>query len=240
MPNRTPRAARLLVPPPSFAPALASLALALLASAAFAETPPARADIPLRLPADAVYDSVVGADSAVVFSHVRHAAFADNKCTACHPGTFSILRPARGIAHRDMNAGRSCGSCHDGKQAFDTRDTGSCAACHTGRSKAALAAAPGAGPGTGGAPGYQLPKPIRYSHGEASPGLVTFRHETHMKGAAGCVACHPKPFARRSSAADTGGRMHGLCGACHDGKRGFGVEDADACSRCHTEGGGGR
>jgi c(7)-type cytochrome triheme protein len=32
--------------------------------------------------------------------------------------------------------------------------------------------------------------------------------------------------------------MHqtGACGACHDGKRAFAVEDQQSCARCHKEG----
>ena len=57
---------------------------------------------------------------------VNHVALADNKCTGCHPGPFRMLRPARHMTHEDMNAGRLCGSCHDGKSAHGLEDCGTC------------------------------------------------------------------------------------------------------------------
>jgi c(7)-type cytochrome triheme protein len=74
--------------------------------------------------------------------------------------------------------------------------------------------------------------------GDASPGTVTFRHETHMGGTRTCTSCHPKPFAMTAARRPAGG-MHqaDACGSCHDGKRSFAVESADACGRCHVDGG---
>jgi c(7)-type cytochrome triheme protein len=194
----------------------------------------------LRLPADAVFDRTVGPERAVTFRHATHFAAAGNRCTSCHPGKFRILTPTRVITHRQMDAGASCGSCHDGRQAFAVRDSGSCALCHAGRSTPAVAAGGTAGgtPGTAGAP--RGPKPIVYARGESSPGTVTFRHSTHLAGKTGCSACHPKPFAMKSAGARPGGAMHEstACGLCHDGKQAFNVEDDTACARCHAGAGG--
>jgi c(7)-type cytochrome triheme protein len=73
---------------------------------------------------------------------------------------------------------------------------------------------------------------------DASPGTVTFRHETHLGGTRTCTSCHPKPFAMTAARRPAGG-MHqaDACGSCHDGKRSFAVESADACGRCHVDGG---
>jgi c(7)-type cytochrome triheme protein len=190
--------------------------------------------IELKLPADIVYERVVGADSAVTFSHGTHVAFAGEKCTGCHPRPFRMLTPERRANHRAMNAGQSCGSCHDGRQAFAVSDAKSCGSCHAGKTAVRTAAAEAAGkPAT--PPGRKLPKPVAYARGEASPGRVTFRHETHVAKSA-CAACHPKPFAMKAAGTRPGGGMHeaASCGACHDGAKSFGVEDADACARCHV------
>jgi c(7)-type cytochrome triheme protein len=62
---------------------------------------------------------------------------------------------------------------------------------------------------------------------------VTFDHATHVKGE--CSVCHPRLFPMKSSAAKPRDGMHEetACGACHDGKKSFGVEDDKSCFRCH-------
>jgi c(7)-type cytochrome triheme protein len=68
----------------------------------------------------------------VVFKHETHVDTAKPACTTCHPREFSILKssaPKPKITHGDMDKGRYCGSCHDGKKAFALDD---CAACHEG------------------------------------------------------------------------------------------------------------
>ncbi len=191
----------------------------------------------LRLPADAVYQRTVGPDSAVVFSHATHVALADNKCTGCHPRPFRMLSPIRHVSHREMNSGGSCGTCHDGEHAFGVRDRQACASCHSGMPSAKLAAKDSLAGRPSVAP-RRIPKPVVYVRGEASPGQVTFRHATHLGAETTCVACHPKPFAMKSSRARPAGAMHepSACGMCHDGSRAFGVEDAEACARCHAAG----
>lgn len=197
------------------------------------------APIELRLPADIVYGLVVGLDSAAVFSHQTHVAFAGNRCTGCHPRPFPMLRRAPAPRHLDMNAGGGCGMCHDGKEAFGVQDSGGCRTCHsgTGAPRMAATAAPAAGKVAPG--GRRVPGPHTYPRSGASPGSVTFRHEPHLRGAGGCAGCHPKPFEMASAPPRPGGGMHerAACGACHDGKTAFAADDPDACSRCHVEAG---
>lgn len=216
---------------------IAVLAFVVWCSPAAAATPDSLA---LRLPPDAVFQRVVGPDSAVVFRHGTHVPLASERCTACHPQLFRILTPTFSVTHADMNAGRSCGACHDGEHAFGTRASESCAVCHVGRATAAAAAT--RTPATpAGTPAYRGPKPITYSQGEVSPGSVTFQHATHARGA--CSQCHPKLFAMKTTPAGTNakprGDLHEVtgCGACHDSKKSFGVEDEQACAKCHREGG---
>lgn len=76
-------------------------------------------------PAKDVTYKVVG-DTPVVFSHDFHLGMF--KCQECHgliygkPGSRTVATMA------DMEKGKSCGSCHDDKQAFTVK--GSCAKCH--------------------------------------------------------------------------------------------------------------
>jgi c(7)-type cytochrome triheme protein len=224
--------------------ALAALLLlpssAAAAPPASGETTPTVASVTIRLPADLVYDHEVGPDSAVVFSHETHFALEDNRCTGCHPRPFKMLHPTHRTSHEEMNAGRSCGVCHDGTKAFGVRDAASCETCHSGRRTQVVAA--GAAPASGAAvpAGPKVPKPHVYPAGESSPGRVTFKHEIHMKDGVRCVACHPKLFAMKAAPPKPEGGMHeaSACGACHDGKKSFGTEDPDSCERCHSGGGG--
>jgi c(7)-type cytochrome triheme protein len=184
----------------------------------------------LKLPANVAYELVVGPDRAVVFSHETHFALAGNRCTACHPQTFRILSPTKHITHREMDAGGSCGTCHDGRQAFGVRDSLACTSCHTGRR------AVGAAAGTGTRVVSRGPAPITYARSKASPGAVTFRHATHVEAKLACASCHPGPFAMKAGEPPAA-PLHDACGTCHDGAKAFAVQDADSCARCHVAGG---
>jgi c(7)-type cytochrome triheme protein len=82
----------------------------------------------LRLPADRLYDRAEGSPGPVLFRHGLHVPLADGRCVACHPAPFRILRPTGGFTHEEMDAGRQCGICHDGKKASGTQDD--CTHCH--------------------------------------------------------------------------------------------------------------
>jgi len=83
----------------------------------------------MRLPADLVYSKADGSPGKVVFSHEFHVALSD-KCTVCHGDLFRMLRPTRTVTHPDMEAGRSCGACHNGSMAFGPGDPATCDRCH--------------------------------------------------------------------------------------------------------------
>ena len=209
------------------------LPLMLTAASAVRAAGGAPADVELKLPADIVFSRVPGSDSAVVFSHQSHVEFTERHCLSCHPQLFPMLQRGPAPTHQEMNNHRSCGTCHDGKQAFGTQDGASCRNCHTGVSTAA-----GAAPGNAvGAAARKVPPPHAYPSSDASPGKVTFRHEAHVKGAVACSACHPKLFPMAPQAPRPNGGMHEAtaCGACHNGKTTFSVEDTDACTHCHKE-----
>lgn len=82
----------------------------------------------LQLPRDLVYDGADGSPGPVVFRHATHFELAENRCTACHPRPFQMLSPERLVTHCEMNAGRSCGLCHDGRKAAAVDDD--CGHCH--------------------------------------------------------------------------------------------------------------
>jgi len=85
----------------------------------------------------------------------------------------------------------------------------------------------------------KLPPPYVFAQTGDSPGKVTFDHSSHVdESAPSCTSCHPKVF----SILKAGGSVDGTpithaamekgksCGACHDGKKSFGIDD---CSLCH-------
>jgi c(7)-type cytochrome triheme protein len=87
-----------------------------------------------RLPADRELAQGTDSPGPVTFSHAQHVGEARPDCTVCHPRLFSMARPVPGtdahahrLGHSEMDAGRSCGACHDGRTAFARED---CTACH--------------------------------------------------------------------------------------------------------------
>ena len=87
----------------------------------------------LKLPADKPLPQSPDSPGVVKFSHASHVDAGKPSCTTCHPKPFQILggdgakKAATPIKHEDMEAGRSCGVCHDGKAAHGLDD---CTACH--------------------------------------------------------------------------------------------------------------
>jgi c(7)-type cytochrome triheme protein len=98
--------------------AVVGLALAVLGGTALAQMKP---------PAD--YTFTDGDTGKVLFSHQAHVA-KNLKCTDCHTKVFKMAKPAGPLKMADMNAGKECGACHDGKKAFATNDPAGCAKCH--------------------------------------------------------------------------------------------------------------
>ncbi len=65
----------------------------------------------------------------VVFDGKAHAD-AGLKCTDCHTKIFQMKKGADKITMADINAGKSCGVCHNGQKAFKSNDQANCAKCH--------------------------------------------------------------------------------------------------------------
>lgn len=54
------------------------------------------------------------------------------KCGNCHtiPKLFAMKKGAAKITMADINGGKFCGACHDGKKAFKADDQVNCGKCH--------------------------------------------------------------------------------------------------------------
>ena len=62
----------------------------------------------------------------VIFSHKFHTSL--YTCSDCHTSTFQVARNTLKVSMLEMEKGKSCGSCHDGKTAFSVKDK--CESCH--------------------------------------------------------------------------------------------------------------
>ena len=69
-----------------------------------------------------------GSVGKVIFDGKAHAD-KGFKCTDCHTKIFP-MKKTEGIKMADMNAGKSCGVCHNGEKAFKTNDPANCSKCH--------------------------------------------------------------------------------------------------------------
>ena len=65
----------------------------------------------------------------VVFDGKVHAD-KELKCPACHPKVFQMKKGATKFNMADINAGKACGTCHNGDKAFKSSDPANCAKCH--------------------------------------------------------------------------------------------------------------
>jgi c(7)-type cytochrome triheme protein len=57
------------------------------------------------------------------FKHPAHAGF---KCYECHTALFPMKDTKTITTMDDINAGKACGTCHNGKKAFDASQCGTC------------------------------------------------------------------------------------------------------------------
>src|SRR3990172_1628207 len=70
---------------------------------------------------------------------------------------------------------------------------------------------------------------------EKTQGKVTFSGKAHADAKLKCADCHSKPklFAMKKSEHKMDDIKAGKsCGACHNGKKAFGVDD---CTKCHKK-----
>ncbi|HEX2310460.1 MAG TPA: cytochrome c3 family protein, partial [Vicinamibacterales bacterium] len=85
----------------------------------------------------------------------------------------------------------------------------------------------------------RLPGPIKMTRTGDSPGQVIFTHATHVDASApACTTCHPREFRilkaspRRAPVTHAAMDKGRYCGACHDGKKAFALDD---CAACHQD-----
>ena len=67
---------------------------------------------------------------SVVFSHESHVGAAKKKCSECHYGIYTNHSQRKAVGMAAMRAGKSCGTCHDGKKAFGVASNQNCEKCH--------------------------------------------------------------------------------------------------------------
>lgn len=65
----------------------------------------------------------------VTFSHDNHVSGVGLSCTACHPTPYTTTEKRKRATMAEMQKGKSCGLCHQGKQAFSVK--GDCQKCHS-------------------------------------------------------------------------------------------------------------
>jgi c(7)-type cytochrome triheme protein len=142
---------------------------------------------------------------AVVFSHAVHLTKTGGACQSCHSG--KVITKERGVTMAQMEKGKQCGACHNGKRTFTV--AGNCDRCHKGLKTKDIA--------------FTL---------KTVPS-VTFSHSFHLQ-AYKCDACHTKifPFSTVVGKVTMDGMSKGKsCGACHNGKDAF--SSAGDCATCH-------
>jgi len=142
----------------------------------------------------------VKATGPTVFSHTAHLR--TMQCNACHSRLYKTgPNPVASMA--DMEKGKSCGGCHDGKKSFALSE---CAKCHPYRDK-------------------------HYAVKDA--GKVTFSHKFHtgMYGCGECHPKLYIPGKGNAAVSMTGMEEQKSCGVCHDGKSAFTVKEN--CAKCH-------
>ena len=64
----------------------------------------------------------------VVFSHDFHVKDLGLTCQKCHSGLYITKEKDKPVTMAEMNQGKSCGACHNGKGAFNSK--GNCSKCH--------------------------------------------------------------------------------------------------------------
>ena len=70
-----------------------------------------------------------GSAGKVVFSGTVHAE-KGLKCMDCHPKIFPMKKTTEELKMSDLDAGKYCGECHNGKKAFATNNPADCSKCH--------------------------------------------------------------------------------------------------------------
>lgn len=142
-----------------------------------------------------------------VFSHQFHTQI--YSCYDCHTKKFDYHQGSRKATMAQIDKGKSCGICHNGKDAFAS--TGDCQKCHLGFK----------------------PGQITFK-GKTGTVVGHFSHEFHGQ-IYKCEDCHTKlfPFGGGKRIKMKEMEQGKSCGACHDGKTAFNV--TGSCAKCHKK-----
>jgi c(7)-type cytochrome triheme protein len=139
----------------------------------------------------------------VVFSHDDHLKKKNAKspnisCKACHN---SAMKKGVHYTMAQMEQGKSCGQCHNGKKAFALSK---CTVCHK-------------------------VKDITYMVKET--GRILFKHSSHLAKNSQCNTCHNSIFETKHTPSVTMAAMEKgkSCGACHNGKKAFSLSECSHC-----------
>lgn len=134
-----------------------------------------------------------------VFKHAQHIE--SHHCTDCHPALYAAKRSGMRVTMGQMERGKSCGACHNGKTGFPLRQ---CIRCHQVKEIA-----------------YRV----------TATGSTHFSHKKHLETTPDCKACHPALFTagpnRRATMRDMENGKS--CGACHNGDRAFDIKSCTTC-----------
>ncbi|BDV41722.1 cytochrome c [Geotalea uraniireducens] len=140
----------------------------------------------------------VKATGPTPFSHKKHLTRYQN-CNACHPRFFNA-GPNKPATMADMEKGKSCGACHNGKTAFGV---GECAKCH-------------------------MVKEVALSSKDT--GHIIFSHKMHAGKMNCSECHNKIYVPGRNTPVGMAAMEKGKsCGACHNGKTVFSVKDCAKC-----------
>jgi c(7)-type cytochrome triheme protein len=136
-----------------------------------------------------------------LFSHKSHLEVAD--CSKCHPKLYSPNQKNKRVGMAAMEKGKSCGACHNSKQAFSVKE---CSKCH---------------------PVNEL------IFEDKTVGNVLFSHKFHTSVYTCVDCHKSLYPAARSKVIVSMQEMDKgrSCGFCHNGKTAFGVKEQ--CKACH-------
>ena len=136
----------------------------------------------------------------VSFSHTSHLK--TMQCSSCHNKIFKA-GPNKRVGIAQMEQGKSCGACHNGKKSFALSE---CSKCHPVREK---------------------------SYKVADAGNVAFSHKFHigMYKCQECHTKLYLPGTGNKTVSMAEMETGKSCGACHDSKSAFSVKEN--CDKCH-------
>jgi len=137
------------------------------------------------------------------FSHSAHLKKVQD-CSACHTKLYKTGKNPT-VTMADMEKGKSCGFCHNGKKAFSVDK---CSKCH---------------------------KNPELTFNTTPVNKAVFSHAFHTQAYSckDCHTTLVKPDMKKNKRATMADMEKGKsCGSCHDGKTAFSVKGD--CAKCHT------